>query len=82
MKLGIFRPIFDRVPKGGGPWSPGALIFFIFGAPEPHVFAVWSPDGFFFGARSPESFAVEPVAQITETIVIQIQTLKHLALHC
>ena len=25
---------------------PGALIFFIYGAPYPHVFALWSPDLF------------------------------------
>ena len=40
-------------PKGGGPWSPGALKFLLW-SPEPYHFTDWSPDPF---------LAVEPGAQ-------------------
>ena len=67
-----------RVPRRGGvgvlgalePWSPNLFFFLLFGAPEPHVFAAWSPEYFSIDARSPKSFLWSPEPDSDSSILV------------
>ena len=65
----------NRIPKGGGPWSPGALKFLLW-SPEPDHFTDWSPDTFFCcGVRRPKEILGGARSPAFSSLIIRVPRL-------